>query len=363
MQPKLAIIYLSFHSSPYIGDVISSLKKITYPKDRIELVIVDNPHPQHGSSVRFLEENVMPLSGNVLPHVTLLPQDKNLGFVGGNNVGIKWAIEHGFDYIYFHNQDGFVAANCLEPLVETMEKDKTIGAAQSFVMLHPETDLINTSGNHFHYLGIGFCGNFRVQKNKLNFPPVYEIANASGAAMIMRVDLMKELGLWDEDFFLYHEDIEYSFRLRAAGYKIVTVRDSIFYHKYAFGRNKEKFYFIERNRFGVMLMFFKWPTLLLFLPAAILLEVGLLLFAGKSGWLNEKLQAYKYWFNLEHLKLWLGKRARVQKMRKVDDREMIRLFTGKVIFEEKAIDNTLLRYIGNPLLGAYWWIVQKLIIW
>ena len=52
--PKIAIIYLSFHSEPYMDDVVSALKKITYPKDRLELVIVDNPHPEYGSSFRYI---------------------------------------------------------------------------------------------------------------------------------------------------------------------------------------------------------------------------------------------------------------------------------------------------------------------
>ena len=87
MLPKIAIIYLSFHCEPYLDDVVSALKKVSYPKDRLELVIVDNPHPQSGPSVRAIEEIVMPFSGAELPHVTLLPQKENLGFAGGNNVG------------------------------------------------------------------------------------------------------------------------------------------------------------------------------------------------------------------------------------------------------------------------------------
>ncbi|MDO8499617.1 MAG: glycosyltransferase family 2 protein [bacterium] len=362
-RPKVAIVYLSFHSEPYIADVVSGLKKMTYPKDAVEFVIVDNPHPTHGSSARFLEENVLPLSGNDLPHTILLPQTTNLGFAGGNNVGIKWAIDHGFDYVYFHNNDGFVAANFLEPLVDAMETDKTVGAAQSLVLLHPETDLINTSGNSFHYLGIGFCNNLRVKKDNLQLPKISETSYASGAAMLMRVDLLKQFGIWDEDFFLYHEDIEYSFRLRMAGYKIIVAADSIFYHKYAFSRNKEKFYYIERNRFGVMLMFFKWPTLLLFLPMAIILEIGMLLFAWRSGWLDEKIKVYKYWLNADNIRLWLGKRTKIQQLRKIKDADLIKYFTGKVIFEEKSVNSPLLIYVGNPLMNLYWQVVKKLIIW
>ena len=362
-QPKVAIVYLSFHCEPYIDDVVSALKKMTYPKDKVELVIVDNPHPQHGSSVRYLEEQVMSLSGNELPHITLLAQTENLGFAGGNNVGIKWALDNGFDYVYFHNNDGFVAANFLEPLLDVMEKDKTVGAVQSLLMLYPETDLLNSSGNSFQFLGIGFCNNLRKKLDEIKLEKVFETSYASGAAILMCADLLRQFGLWDHDFFLYHEDIEYCFRLKIAGYKIMVASDSVFYHKYSFSRNKEKFYYIERNRFGVMLMFFKWSTLLLFLPMGLVFEVGLLLFATKQGWLKEKLRSYSYWLQLSSWKLWLKKRAYVQSIRKISDKEMIKTFVGKVEFNEQSIKNPILDKIANPLMDGYWRIVKKLIVW
>lgn len=361
--PKVAIVYLSFHCEPYINDVVSALKKMTYPKDRVEFVIVDNPHPQYGSSVPYILENIIPLSGNELPHITLLPQKTNLYFAGGNNVGIKWALNNGFDYVYLHNNDGFVAANFLEPLIEAMEKDRTVGIIQSLLLLYPETELINSSGNSFHYLGQGFCNNFRVNKNSINLPALGETAYASGAAMLMRVDLLRQFGLWDEDFVLYHEDIEYSLRLRAAGYKILVANNSIFYHKYSFGRNREKFYYIERNRFGLMLMFFKWPTLLLMLPMAVVFELGLLLYSWRKGWLKEKWRVYEYWSTISNWKLWTQKRRRVQKIRRVRDRELLRLASGRIKFENKGVGNWLLSGIGNPLMSIYWWIIKRIIWW
>lgn len=363
LVPKVAIVYLSFHSEPYLDDVVSALNKITYPKDRVELVIVDNPHPTHGSSVRFIEETVLPLSGKELPHVTVLPQEKNLGFSGGNNAGINWAIQHDFDYVYFHNNDGFVAANFLEPLVEAMEQDHSIGEAQSLVMLYPDTDLINTSGNSFHYLGIGYCNNFRVRKETVTLASIADTSYASGAAVLLRVSFFRQYGLWDEDFFLYHEDIEYSLRLKSAGKRIVTVAASIFYHKYTFGRNAEKFYYIERNRLGVLLMFYKWPTLLLLLPIGLALEVGMLLFAFKSGWLKTKLLTYWYWLKPSSWKLWLGKRHRTQRFRIIGDRGLLRNAVSRVVFNESTVQNPLLRYVGNPLMAAYWVVVRHLIFW
>ncbi|MBI5729333.1 MAG: glycosyltransferase family 2 protein [Candidatus Magasanikbacteria bacterium] len=363
LAPKVAIVYLSFHSEPYLDDVVSALKKITYAKDLVELVIVDNPHPIFGSSVRFIEETIMPFSGKELPHVTLLPQEKNLGFSGGNNAGMNWAIQHGFDYVYLHNDDGFVAASFLEPLVEAMEADPSIGAAQSLVMLYPETNLINTSGNSFHYLGIGYCNNFRVRKDDVKLTPIAATSYASGAAVLLRTSFLKDYGLWDEDFFLYHEDIEYSLRLKSVGKRIVTVTSSVFYHKYTFGRNAEKLYYIERNRLGVLLMFYKWPTLLLLVPIALFWEFGVVIFALRTGWLRTKLRTYGYWLSFQHWGRWLQKRAHIQKRRTVSDRRLLHDAVSRVTFNEASIDNPMLRYVGNPLMAAYWAIVQHFIFW
>lgn len=361
--PKIALVYLSFHCEPYMDDVISALKKLTYPKDRVELVIVDNPHPEYGSSVRYIEETVMPLSVKEIPHVTLLPQKENTGFSGGNNVGAKWAIDNGFDYVFFHNNDGFLAANALEPLVEVMERDKTIGIAQSLMLLHPETDLVNSTGNAFQYLGFGFCADYRLPVRELKLPPVKEIAYASGAAMIISANLIRSYGMWDEDFFLYHEDIEWSFRLRSVGYRIVTVTQSVFFHKYQFSRSITKFFWMERNRYGVMLMFFRWPTLLLLLPMALILEIGLWIFAFKNGSFKERIKVYKYWLQWKHIRLWLGKRKHIQRIRRKRDRDILLLSLPGIYFQEKKMDSPLLKYVGNPIMTVYYWIVVKGLIW
>jgi GT2 family glycosyltransferase len=362
-QPKVAIIYLSFHSEIYLDDTISALEKSTYPKDRVEFVVVDNPHPKFGSSMRALEEKLLPISGQTIPHVTLLPQKENLGFAEGNNAGVAWALEKGFDYVYFHNHDGFLAADCLEKMVAAMEQDRQIGVVQSLVLLYPETELVNTAGNSFHYLGFGYCGSFRFKKTDLKLKQVEEVGYASGASILMRAKLLQDYGFWDKDFFLYHEDLEYSLRMKAVGYTVCIVRDAIFYHKYQFSRNADKFYYMERNRYGVMLMYFKWPTLLLLLPMALVMEAGLILFSILTGWFKVRMNVYKYWLNISHWKLWLAKRKYIQTIRKISDREILKTAADKVIFDEKDINNPLLKYIANPLMTAYWFVAKKIIFW
>ncbi len=361
--PKVAIVYLSFHCEPYIDDVVSSLKKLTYPKDKVSFIIVDNPHPKHGSSTRYLESHVLPLSGKEIPEVVLLSQKENLGFAGGNNAGVKWALENGYDYIYFHNNDGFTASNCLEPIVNAMEENDKIGLAQSLMLLHPETSLLNSAGNSMHFLGFGYCGEYRTKMVDYKSPPVKEVSYASGAALMVRASVIEEFGSWDNDFFLYHEDLEWSFRLRMAGYNIKLIRDSIFYHKYQFSRSIEKFYWMERNRYGVMLMFFRLPTLILLFPMFLVMELGLWLFSIKGGWFNKRVEVWKYWMKSKNWKLWLGKRKKIQKMRKVSDRFLLSFTVPEIKFQESSMENPILVYIGNPLMKLYYMIVVKGLIW
>ncbi len=362
-MPRVAVVYLSYHSDPYLEDMVKAMQSCTYPKERLALVIVDNPHPEFGLSTKKINEVVAPLAGGSLPEVIVLPEQKNLGFTGGNNVGIKWALEHSFDYIFLHNQDGYLDHDCILKLVEAMEADKTIGCSQALIMLDG-TDKVNTAGNSFNYLGFAFINHFGKKLSELNLKPVEEVGYASGAGLMMRADLVKKFGGLDEDLFAYHEDVEYSLRLKFVGFKAVVVRDALFHHKYVFSRSKTKFYFMERNRYAVLFMYYRLATLILLIPALLFMELGLLVFFILNGWGNEKLEIYKYWLKASNWKLWLSKRQKIQRLRTVTDRYLIHKAASRVKFGAKEdMNHPLLVYIANPLMLVYKAIVQVLIFW
>lgn len=363
MMPKIAIIYLTYHSDIYLSDAFDAWTKLTYPKDRIVCVIVNNRHPAHGSGVAMIEAALKKYPPGTLPETVILPQAENLGFAGGNNAGIQWALENGCDYIFLHNDDGLMDARCLEPLVDVMEKDKTIGEVQSLLLLYPEKNLVNAAGNAYHYLGFGFCNNYRTPVAELRLPAVSDIAYASGAAVLLRADLLKRFGLWDKDFFLYHEDMEYAFRLRMAGFRAVLSSDSRFYHKYNFGKSIEKFYWMERNRFGVLFMFFRVPTLILLAPMLCILEIGLWIFAVKGGWWRERVKVYRYWTTPAHIQLWLEKRHFIQSIRIKRDRDILKSASPTIRFQEASMENPILTFFGNPAMYMYYWVIVRGLIW
>jgi GT2 family glycosyltransferase len=362
-KPKIAIVYLAFYAEAYLDDVVCALKSLTYPKDRLTFIIVDNPHPEKGNTRKGVEEKLLPISGLSIPEVVYLPQEENLGFARGNNIGVDYALKHDFDYIYFHNDDGYLAADVFEPLLDAFAQDKSIALTQSLIMLHPETDRVNTSGNRFHFLGFGYSGEYRTLEKDLVLAPVSDIGYASGSGLLVSTAIIRKYGAWDEDFFMYHEDTDWSLRLRSLGYRVVVVRASKFFHKYQFSRSIQKLSYIERNRYGVMLLYFRWPTLLLLLPLAFLIELGLIFFAFRGGWLGERVKLYRYWLQYENWKKWLLKRKKIQKMRTVGDRTLFKGSVSGIHFQDASTDNFLVNYLANPIMKVYYYLIVKCLIW
>ncbi len=343
--------------------VVKGLERVQYPKELLELVIVDNPHPVHGPSVPYLQREVLPKSGVTIPHTTILGQSTNTGFAGGNNVGVQWAIDHGFDYVFFLNNDAYTTERTFDELVSVFASDPKIGIAQSLVLLEPDRHLINSSGNMIHFCGFGFCRDYREAIADKRYAPIEDIAYASGSAFMVPVALCKELGGWDGDFFLYHEDTEWSLRLRTRGYRVVLASQSIVHHAYEFSRSISKFYWMERNRYVILLMFLKWPTLVLIAPALCVFELGTWIAAFKGGWAGEKLKVYLYWLTPSTWSLWLKKRSATQAARIIDDKALTATFASEILYQEPSMQNPLLTQVVNPVMHWYWSVVRWMMVW
>lgn len=344
---KVFIIIVSYNGQKYLPALFSSLAKQTV---QAEIVLVDNGSSD--GSVFFVEQNY--------PAVKVFRNEKNLGFAQGNNIGIKYALEGGVDYVALLNQDTRVEPDWLERLVEKMEADKSIGCCQPTILMWPDQEKVNSLGNEIHFLGFGFTkGNGqKLEAMKQKKGGIQEeITYCSGAACVFRAEALKKVGLFDEKLFMYQDDLDLGWRLRLAGYRNVLVPTAIVYHEYHYSQAKYKYYYMERNRHWVNLKNYRLWTLLLILPAMILMEMGLWAFAIIKGWWLEKLKGY---FDLmKNLPYIFQKRRQVQKLRKAGDRPVTKLFVSRIWYQE--ISNPLLNYIGNPLMVIYWNIARWLI--
>lgn len=353
--PKVAIILINYkwYADRFLARAYKSLQELNYPKDKYRIYIADN----------VTSTETQELLKRLAPEAVVVPSDGN-GWGHANNICAQKAMEDGFDdYFCIANMDTIFDTNFLDEAVRVAESDKTIGAVQSKLLLYPPQENgdyhLNSKGNSLTFLGFGYCAGDG--KKDDTGTDVIDIVSAAGAGVLVPREIFEAIGMCDETYFMYHDDIELSQKIKLMGYRLVLAPKSVIYHEHEFGRSIMQVYFMERNRFRYMLEFYKIPTLILILPAWFVMELGMLVFEIKNKWVWTKLRVYGYFLNPKNWKLLVGKRKSVQDLRTISDKEFLQGVVAKIDFQQ--VDNPLLKYVANPLFSVYWWIIKKLIIW
>jgi GT2 family glycosyltransferase len=238
------------------------------------------------------------------------------------------------------------------------ESDASIGAVQSLVRLWKTPEKINATGGMVHFLGFGFVRDNGRTMTQEDVAPLDggDIAYASGAAVLYRSSVLREVGLLDPYYFMYHEDLELGWRIRLAGYRNVLAARSVAEHNYEFKRSVQKFFWMERNRWIVHLGLLRPWSMVVLLPWMLGLEMALLLFAIKGGWIREKLLVYRDLLRPATWKHVRAKRRTIAALRRVQDREIVRHWTARIAHQEVA--NPIVEYVANPMLMAMWFILR-----
>jgi GT2 family glycosyltransferase len=355
---KVGIVLINYKNyvNRFLQECRDTLEKQTFPRENFSVYIVDNASSPE--SVDYIKKNY--------PQAKILSRTDG-NYCAANNLGAKKAVEDGCEAVVFSNLDVSYDKFWLEELVKALTNDKKIGLVQSKVLLYPKNEdekkapLINSLGNQIHYLGFGQTSGYKEKDRVIDGLP--EITGyASGCSIIVKREVLEKIGGNDEEFYMYHDDLELSCKVRLAGYKIVLAPKSIIYHKYEFGRSVMMVYYMERNRYLTVLTFYKWPTLILILPALIVMNLGLWLFSIINQWFIVKLRVTGYFFKPKSWVYIFRKRKEISKLRgSISDREFTKNFVGQVLFQE--IENPLLKYIGNPLINGYWRLIKKIIFW
>ncbi|MEI6288634.1 MAG: glycosyltransferase family 2 protein [bacterium] len=345
---KVAIVIVTYNSRHYLSDCLSSLEAQNYAKNLVRIILIDNNSTD--STLEFVREKY--------PHFKIIHNRKNIGFASANNQGYFLAQKWGADYLALLNPDTIVEKNWLKNLVETLNNDKKIGAVQAKLLLYPEKNLINSLGNVSNFLSVSYCGHYREKDNHGLTRPM-EIGYASGGAVLLNMVALKHTDLFDEKLFMYHEDVDLSWHLRLAGYKIMVDPRSVVWHKYNFSKAKYKFYFMERNRLIVMLQNYKLATLIVFLPAIVFWEIAMLVYFILNGWGVEKIKGW-WWIIINFISI-IKTKSKNKKIRKIKDRQILKYFTGPISSE--IVDSPILNYFVNPFLAVYFWLAKKVIFW
>lgn len=319
-----------------------------------DYVVILSDNGSVDDTIRWVEEN----HGDVV----VLRNGRNIGFSGGCNAGIRVALRLGIPYIALLNPDCRVGPAWLEELVRTAERDESIGICQSKIYLHPASDppIINTVGNEIHYTGIGMCGHLG-EPDVGAFDDDGEIAYACGAAMLVRAEAIRKIGMFDEDMFAYHEDFDLGVRAWIAGYRVVRSHKSIAYHRYRFRRDRRrdrhKFYLVDRNRLYSLIKTYQLRTLIALAPALLVMEAGMLFHAIGNGWFGLKLRTYCD--VVGSLKRLLVERGRIQSGRSCGDEILLARTSRRIVLPDGTSARAL--RIANSVFELYLRLISRLL--
>jgi len=265
---EVYIILVNYNGWRDTIECIQSLIATTYP--RLNIIVVDNDSTDNSIShiIDFLESNAyhfqnsFNLKENVVGEkyniqdiytehsilereFTLIKSNENLGFSGGNNIGMRYAIDCQADYILLLNNDTTVFHDFIEPLVDTLEQYDDVGLVGGKIYDYNSRDnfiaggyidLLRGSGYHYY--------------NK-NSEQIKEVSFLSGCLWMLKRDVLEEVGFLDENFFLYIEDVEYCYRMNKYHKKLIYNPNSKIFHKESQSTGKMSpltIYYNTRNR-------------------------------------------------------------------------------------------------------------------
>lgn len=239
-RPSVTIIVLNWNGKKFIDSFFDSIDKQTYPRERMEVLFVDNASSD-GSQEYFKSKKV--------PYARLVQTGANHGYSGGNNYGFR---EAKGDYVVVCNNDLELAPDWLEILVETADRTKADVVVPKLVFA--ESKKINNAGSMIHpdkdwpiiERGID------QPADKPEFNEETEVTAFCGASPLFRRSFLREIGLFDKRFFLYWEDGDLSWRGQDKGKKYIYAPKSVAYHYHSGSTGGEQsktfVYYVSRNR-------------------------------------------------------------------------------------------------------------------
>ena len=165
------------------------------------------------------------------PSVKIIANSENLRFAGGNNVGIKYALERNADYVLLLNNDTEVAPDFLPELVRAAENDKSIGIAGPKIYYYEGNKMIWFAGGKVEFWK-GWISHIGIREPDYGqYDFAREVDYITGCCMLVKREVIEKIGKLDESFFIYGEDADWSLRASRAGYSLVYVPSSIIWHK------------------------------------------------------------------------------------------------------------------------------------
>jgi GT2 family glycosyltransferase len=216
--PLVYIVVLTHNQRALTLECLASLAKLDYANAAV--VVVDND-PRDDTAVAVRQE---------FPHANYIANDANLGYAEGNNVGVRFAVEHHAEYVLVLNNDTTVAPDLLTRLVEVAEQNSNAAFLGPLVYHFDEPRVIQSAGGwrtrnwRFYHRGQNETDNGQFTDNE-------RVVWISGCAIMARAAALKKIGLIDPAFFIYSEEVDWCLRAAQAGYENILVPAARLWHK------------------------------------------------------------------------------------------------------------------------------------
>jgi GT2 family glycosyltransferase len=330
MSKELSIIIPHFNGIDILRDCLESIYKNNYSD--YEVLLIDNGSTD--GSPDFVRKN--------FPQVILIENSENRGYAGACNQGIQLSQS---EFVLLLNNDTEMPGNFLQEMIKVIKVNLKIAFVQPKIMSIQDKvffDYSGGGGGEMDILGYPFArGRIfdTVEKDKSQYDEMDKtVFWTSGCALLLRKNVVDEIGLLDEDFFAHQEEIDLNWRAQLAGYKnVVTYKTSIFHYSGYTLRsdNLRKMYLNHRNNLIMMIKNYSLPMLILLFPLRVIFEMTTIM-VDAAMWEGKRaravLRALLYIFR--HPVFIFKKRRQVQKLRRVSDRAILKnMYPGSVVID------------------------------
>lgn len=237
MKPLIYIILVNYNGYKDTKECIESLEKINY--ENYKIIIVDNASKDNSLEL---------LNRNHCSHI-ILDSRINLGFSGGNNIGIEYALKNGAEFVLLVNNDTIVNEDILSNMIKTFEKDSNTGIVGGKILLYENKEMISHAGGYidmFKFTTVHYGMGAAYNDEQYNYER--EVGFVSGCLMLIKREVFEKVGLLPEEYFMYYEDTDFCLRVIDSGYKIFYNPRAEIFHKVSMSSGGEDSpFFIKWN--------------------------------------------------------------------------------------------------------------------
>ena len=220
--PHVTIVILNWNRVADTLECLDSVARLAYPS--FSVVLVDN------GSTDGSPDAIVRWSDGKIP-VTLIRNDKNLGFVGGGNQGMRHALATGADYVFLLNNDTVVDPDVLDILVQAADCSEDIGMVGPKIYQHGKGNTLDSAGTRaIPWLAQGFLIGHG-EEDRGQYDATAEMPYITGTALLVKSVVLEKVGLMDEDYFCYFDDFDWGMRAREAGYRLCLAPKAVVRHK------------------------------------------------------------------------------------------------------------------------------------